>query len=498
MGGADLDLPAALLEQILESTPDGIAIHRGGEVVYVNHTLARTLGFERKEEVLGQPVLDFLDPADRGSARERIRQIFEQGGELEPRTYCCRRRDGSAVPVEVHPVRVDYEGEPSVLLLVRDLEERHQRKLRLATNERLSSLGLLAAGIAHELNNPLTYVGLNVSYASRRLRAGVSDDVAADLADRLDKALSGLERVRTLVGDLRSFSRRPDASARPLELEPLLESALNMAAHQLTGRARVVRDYADVPPVAANETRLVQVFLNLLVNAAQALPEDDPDRHEVRLSLRREAGEVVVEITDTGPGIPAEVEGRIFEAFFTTKPSGIGTGLGLAISRDLVAELGGRIEVSSQPGDGSTFRVFLPAAEREAVRAREDAPELPAPKQGRVCVIEEDAAVAESVRELLSTEHEVVVAESPAEGLELLRRDDQFDLVLCDLARATRASEEMVAALLGERPHLAGRVLFVGGGGEGAPDLLKPLDPDELLRRVRERVRTSGRPTSEG
>jgi PAS domain S-box-containing protein len=252
-----------------------------------------------------------------------------------------------------------------------DTTERRLMLERLQLADRLAAVGTLAAGVAHEINNPLAYVNSNVSFALDRLdevsRTAVA--VAEPLAGAVDEARRALRdaavggaRVERIVRDLRMLSRSREDPARPVDVARALETALDLARTDLRQRARVLRDVAAVPPVLGDESRVSQVFVNLLVNAAQAIPDGKPDDNEVEVRLGVEDGRVVLRVRDTGCGIPPENLKRIFDPFFTTKPVGVGTGLGLAISHRIVTALGGDITVESAPGSGSTFRVSLPAA----------------------------------------------------------------------------------------------------------------------------------------
>jgi signal transduction histidine kinase len=245
-------------------------------------------------------------------------------------------------------------------------EELSQAQKRMLSMERLASLGMLTAGVAHEINNPLAYMLSNLNYVNEELSTlaekgePFSGERARDILDALSETLSGSSRVRDIVKDLRLFSRAAPDQPGPLDLHALLDSCVNMAWSEIKHRGRVVKDYGAVPRVHANQSRLAQVFLNLLVNAAHALPPRGSESAEIRLSTRHEENVVMVAVRDTGVGIPEEHLERIFEPFFTTKPPGEGTGLGLSISREIVKAAGGSITVESQLGRGSTFRVFLP------------------------------------------------------------------------------------------------------------------------------------------
>jgi ligand-binding sensor domain-containing protein/signal transduction histidine kinase/CheY-like chemotaxis protein len=250
-----------------------------------------------------------------------------------------------------------------------------QTQAQLVQAGRMAAVGQLAAGVGHEINNPLAYIVSNLEHASEE-----ADALARELGDTrgvgprlrevsqaLREALHGADRVRRIVRDLKTFSRPDDEKQGPVELHAVLDSAVKIAMGELRPRAKVARDYGDVPRVEGNEARLAQVFLNLLINAAQALPEGRAEANEVRLVTRvAPEGMVVAEVHDTGIGIAPEALGRIFDPFYTTKPQGVGTGLGLSLCHAYVTAMGGSISVESEPGKGSIFRVTLRRAARES------------------------------------------------------------------------------------------------------------------------------------
>jgi signal transduction histidine kinase len=246
-------------------------------------------------------------------------------------------------------------------------EELRQAQKRMLATERLASLGMLTAGVAHEINNPLAYMLSNLNYVNEELSAlaqkgePFTGEHAREILEALSETLSGSARVRDIVKDLRLLSRASPDQPGQLDLHSLLDVCVNMAWSEIKHRGRIVKDYGEVPRIHANESRLAQVFLNLLVNAAHALPPQGAESSEIRLLTRHEENVVMVAVRDTGVGIPEEHMERLFEPFFTTKPPGEGTGLGLSISQEIVKAAGGRITVESQLGRGSTFRVFLPA-----------------------------------------------------------------------------------------------------------------------------------------
>ncbi|WP_375769557.1 PAS domain-containing protein [Archangium gephyra] len=254
-------------------------------------------------------------------------------------------------------------------ITVRDVTEQRVTEARLRLNERLASIGRLAAGVAHEINNPLAFVSSNLGFIESELcRLPLSEDDRRELLEALSDAREGTERMRLIVQSLQSLSRGDTVIPQPLALHEVLEGAIRLASGRLSGGSRLVRDYGEVPRVLGNPVQLAQVFTNLLVNAAQALP---PGGGEIRLVTRLLGDSVaVVEVHDTGCGIPAGHLERIFEPFFTTKPVGEGTGLGLSLCHDIIRGLGGVMTVDSLEGEGSTFRVFLPVADAEPREAR--------------------------------------------------------------------------------------------------------------------------------
>jgi PAS domain S-box-containing protein len=246
--------------------------------------------------------------------------------------------------------------------------ERERVQEQLLVSERLASLGLMAAGVAHEINNPLAFVVVNIRYALAELVELSRDprltDRLADIADALDNAREGAERIQQTAKDLGVFARNDEGRLGVVDVRHVLDTCVNMALTEIRHRARLIKDYQDTPAVEGSDARIGQVFLNLLLNAAHAIVEGDCENNEITVRTFVRDGEVIVEIRDTGTGIADEHLERIFDPFFTTKPVDVGTGLGLPVCRRIVTGLGGRIEVESHLGKGSTFRVRLPASHR--------------------------------------------------------------------------------------------------------------------------------------
>ncbi|MBX3210236.1 MAG: PAS domain S-box protein [Labilithrix sp.] len=345
------------LRRLLDALPDPVAIHHDGTLLWVNRMLLKTLGYEHASELVGKPVLSLMHESSVALTAARMRMpLGEQPELMEMR---LKRRDGEVVVAEMAPAQpIVFGGVEARMVVGRDVTERVRMQQRLVTADRLSSLGMLAAGVAHEINNPLAYVLGSIENARRNIDGPQPDKAQA--LEALATALEGVDRVRTIVRDLRVLSRADEDTVEAVDVREVLDSTLALAGSEIEGRARVVRDYRPVPEARVNAARLGQVFLNLMVNALESMSEDESDDNELCVRTSTDAtGKPVVEVADTGTGIAPELLSRIFDPFFTTKPVGRGTGLGLAICHRIVSEAGGEITVDSKVGRGSTFRLTL-------------------------------------------------------------------------------------------------------------------------------------------
>jgi PAS domain S-box-containing protein len=491
--------------KLVQGAPDGVAILRQGAVAYLNERAARMLGLTRPEDGYGRRITEFLHPEDAATAMRRIQRLEETGKQAaEPNEYRTRSLDGRELVVEISSIPIDFDGARAVLAFARDVTERKAIQARLAQAERLSALGVLSAGVAHEINNPLAYVVLNLEVMERELTKSNSQPTPEQLLERVRQARHGAERVATIVRDLKTFARADGWTRGPVRIESVLESALDVAHSETAKSARVTRRYADVPPVLGNGARLEQVFLNLVLNAAQAMPEGEPGKHEIRIELASNGDTVRVEISDNGAGMPPDVLDRIFDPFFTTKPPGIGTGLGLPICRSIVRAHGGELDVKSTPGHGSTFTVLLPRWVDDKKKSEPSVPEAaPDMLRGRVLVIDDEAAVGRTLSLVLEPDYDVTVVTSAQEGLAELRaarRAEDFDVVLCDLVMPGMNGQELFEAARRELPGIEARFVFMSGGFTGAepqefrrevpnPIFEKPFDLALVRRTLRDMVR---------
>lgn len=357
-------------------------IRRDGRILEANEAAVTAYGYTR-EELLAMQIQDLRVPGTRHIVAQQMEEALTRGVLLETMHM---RKDGSQFPVEVGSRAAMIGSERILLSIIRDISRRSELQAKLIQADRMAALGTMAAGIAHEVNNPLAYTMVNLQMARKRLGKlassldgippmeapidGLSEEVKT-LREMLEIAHEGTERVRHIIDDLRAFSRHDDddIAHEPIELLPVVEKAIEIAGNEIRNRAKLVRAYGQSFPVRASASRLTQVFLNLLINAAQAIPEGAPEANEIRVSLGSSAtGEALVEIEDTGPGISPELTERIFDAFFTTKPLNEGTGLGLFISRSIITGYGGNITADNDPSRGTVFRITLPAAKDDDAR----------------------------------------------------------------------------------------------------------------------------------
>jgi PAS domain S-box-containing protein len=493
--------------RLIEEAPESVALIRDGKYVYANRKSEALFG-RPVAELIGQPVRRFLVPEDHLTLAARSSRVLA-GETMVPAEYRIVRPDGSIVNLEVASIALDHEGAAAILGFARDVTEKKRLEDKLQQAERMATVGRLAAGVAHELNNPLAYLGLILGQVSREApRLASEPDRLAAVMDLISEARTGVERMTEIVRDLRMFSRdQPRAGVA--DVRRVLDSAIKMAENEIRHRARLVVDCEALPLVAASEARLAQVFLNLLVNAAQAVPEGDRDRHEIRIEGRAAAGRVILSVSDTGEGIPPEIRARLFEPYVTSKP-GVGTGLGMSICHGIVTALGGEIGVESTVGKGTTIRVTLPAAPAGAVASTQGSPPMPpelrAPtRPPRVLIIDDEPSLAQALGRELQENHDITLASSGRRALELLLRVDvEFDAILCDLMMPEMTGMELHEELRRVRPGLEQRIIFMTGGAfttrartflEKAtnPHVEKPFDMDQVRALIWRRRQGAGR-----
>jgi nitrogen-specific signal transduction histidine kinase/CheY-like chemotaxis protein len=385
---------------------------------------------------------------------------------------------------------VSFEGSPATILQVRDTTDRRLSEERLVHGEKLSALGQLAAGVAHEINNPLASVSLNLELLGQE-----STDIGTR-AELLREAIEGVKRIEAIAEELRSFSAvDTGGELETVDVGKAIASAINLTANEIRHRARLVRDDGADLFVVAREGPLVQVLVVVLTNAAQAIPEGARGTHRIEIGAEAVGSMVEVVVSDTGVGIPPELLERVFEPFATTKQRTLGKGL--AIARRIIDEASGTIRIEPRPAGGTTVRITLPRATVASPVPEAPRPVPPTPRRGRVLVVDDDELVARVVARILA-KHEVTVASNAAAAVAQLR-DADVDVVLCDLMMPDVPGATLYRQAVATRPELADRFIFMTGGvftdaasefvdSLGAAVLIKPFDAQVLRERVMQKI----------
>jgi signal transduction histidine kinase/CheY-like chemotaxis protein len=461
------------LEEFVEASSEPIlVVDARDRVLYANPAFAA---------VAGAPAVG----AELDSLGRRDGTMLELTNETEP------------LVLEAKITTVVWGAESARLLSFADVTERRKSveiRGRLAAADRLRSIGQLAAGIAHEVNNPATFVMSNTEALVERLgmvsaglrairtaaaawddaqRAEVDEilfrhDIEGLLLDfeaMLRENKLGLERIVSIVGSLRAFARMDEEGATRVNLNDVVADATTIVRNEIRARARLVVDLRDLPEIAAHRGKLAQVLVNVLVNAAHAIEEGRPDEQMITIRTERSDRHVTVSVQDTGCGIAPETLSRVFDPFFTTKPREEGTGLGLSLSAEITRQHGGDITIESVLGSGTRVKIELPI--ETGLPLRDDGAtrtSVPGTRHARVLIVDDETMIINAFRRVLGDVHEVIGAEGGTQAKELLERDAGFDLILCDLMMPDCDGAELYDWIGARIPHLLRRIVFVSGG----------------------------------
>jgi len=460
-------------------------------------------------EVIGDAAEVHEDAAERALSGEAVVYEWSVVTATGPRHY----------QTSLSPMR-DARGEVrGVVGVGRETTAQKRLQAQLLIADRMSSMGTLAAGVGHELNNPLAVVLANVGLVIERLaeaelavvqasaegegaprtNAPGPEEDRTSLLEELSEVRDAAVRMQTIVRDLKLFSRVDEERRVPCDVREIMETSLRMVATEVRHRARLERRFEPVPPALVDEGRLGQVFVNLLLNAVQALQEGPGNLIEVTIAPD-EQGRVVVCIRDTGAGVAPELLEKVFEPFFTTKPIGIGTGLGLPICRRIVTAYGGSLRLEAAEGGGTRCVVTLPPSEAPSLGLPTPPPRLArATRRGRIALVDDDETVARAVARVLQLDHDVELP-SARELLERAREGDTFDAIVSDLMMPEIDGVALYEELASIAPALADRIVFMTGGAftSRARSLLarvknqrvdKPIDMVRLREILRRMVR---------
>jgi PAS domain S-box-containing protein len=512
------NLGSNTVEQLLQRNQDGILIHRNGQILFCNPKLSKMVGAKKAEHLVGTSVLDLLSDSDRDAAEKYMKSTRSRRGQPTPELR-LQRIDGELLSVELKSFPLMLQGNRVVVSMLRDIQWRKRLQARLSQSDRMETLGLLAAGVVHEINNPLTYLSLSLDELYQQMPARrdklvelrqmlkrsipariwkhIEKDVEEQLAiqeideiiDSVEDAAVGTKRIEDIVKDLRMFSHLRE-SMDIICLNRTIQTAINLCRHRIQKKANLTIQLEKNLWIRADEGRLSQVLINLLVNAADAIPEGR--RGNISLSMQGKDSEVWLEVKDDGLGMPLHVQKRLFDPFFTTKAPGVGTGLGLSISKRIIERFGGDMEFQSAEGEGSCFCLKFPLT---AAKAREEFREQSTHQRKhryRLLLIDDEDPIRRQLSRLLSEDFIVQTAACGRTALAMIREDSTYDLIVSDLIMPDGSGMDIYRWLEYQAPHLCKRLVYLTGGAydekmgsflQSIPNIVmeKPIQPKAFL-----------------
>ena len=465
---------------LLARATDGIVVVDGsGAVVFVNPAACGLFGVESAaafQQILGE-------------------NVPEQG---RPAVYGVELANGATSSVTGTAIASMWDGqEATIVQLQPTLTPSVPPALGPRVPEdRLRAIGRLAAGLAHEVNNPLTFVLANLESLReshqivrrfvRKLRVDLAEDgeispkafeqvteeanleeVMDDVADMLTDCNKGMHRIQDIARSLGTFSRAGDEQAELIDLGRVVDDACAMVFNQIRYRARLVKRFEPIPMVAAYPGRVAQALVNMLTNAVEAIDGGAYEKHRIVVSTRLENEDVIISISDTGVGIDDGDEARIFTPGFTTKAHEGGMGVGLSLCKRVAEEHGGRVEAHRLPEQGTRFELIIPTDTglQPIERKRESRPISEAPvTRSRILIIDDDAMVLSALRRRLRRRYETVTVLGGVEALARLAEDSDFDAIICDLMMPEVDGKSFYDTIQQRHPELVDRVVFMSGG----------------------------------
>lgn len=454
--------PPCLYAQALEASIDGILIrNQTGRILYTNETLQRMFGY-RKEEMTGRNILLLFTPENHETIKQEIFPRLSQQGEWRGELG-AQRKDGTRFLVSIAAACLkDEQGCPQAYVSIyRDITEEREIQQKLAQAEKMASLGEILAGVAHELNNPLTSV---IGFSELVLRMRVSGEVKRQLKKITSEAI----RTSKIVRNLLSIARPQTLERVPVGVNGVIQSVLDLIMHQLKlDNIRVVRRLArdaDLPKVHGDYQQLVEALLNLIHNAHQAMASSAERKGTLAIKTEAVGADVVIRISDTGPGIPKEIQAKLFQPFFTTKENG--TGLGLHLTHNIIKAHGGFISVESAEGRGTTFIIRLPIASNKlpsAFRSEAAASAGGEPGGLEILAVDDEEMILNLYYHFLTQSgHRPTIVKSVKEAVAQLEKK-RFDLIITDIRIARMGGDQLYAFIQKNHPSIAERMIFATG-----------------------------------
>ncbi len=511
---------------LVENSGSAILTVRLDGIIFNVNSMAETIFGRPREDLVGHTISEFFAPADRDYAMLRFKDRLA-GGPTGTEVGILRPV-GAPMTIALNSLMIEAGGKRVALAVANDITERNRMRQQAALNDKLTTVGTIAAGVAHEINNPIAFILNNLRQLERQftdvrtvverlrtLRKELDparrlalleslehadldlDGFLVDSDETVRESIQGAERIRDIVKGMKGFARVEDSEILPIDVNQAVETALNLTLQEVRQRAQLHTELAsDLPSVVGSRGRLQQVIINLVVNATQAIEEGDAEGNAITIRTYHDAAWVGIEVRDSGKGIAPEHLSRLFDPFFTTKPVGVGTGLGLAICHEIVRNHGGRITVASTPGCGATFTVLLPLPPMIADPVAE--PVVAVPSVGRdastvrLLMVDDEEALLHSFRRLLRGSYQLVMAHGGREGMEAIRlASTPFDAIICDLSMPDVSGMDLHQYISEQVPGLEQRMIFMSGGAFtprsvafletiSNPRLQKPFSRQEL------------------
>lgn len=509
----------ATFQALIEANPDAVLVVQDGCIRYVNPQAISMLGRAKPADLVDHAILEVVLPEDRARMLECVREALDAPEVTPPHELHFIKPDDGVVDAEIILRRVMQNGVVTLLVVIRDITERRRMQEHLRLADRMASVGTLAAAVAHQINNPLAAVLANLKFGAeqtlelRRMveKLPLQTGAVAPLMDRLSGLLQTLEdsrqsgdRIRGIVQDLKTAAEADDATMGLVDVQRVLESSIKLVWNEVRHRARVTRDFQEVPLVLANENRLRQAFTNLLLNASQTIREGAASDHEVHLKLwHTEEGQVRVEVRLPSGTCSPEDPQHLFDRFRARERDGERrTGMGLSVCQDIIQTLGGKLEVDTAPDMGTVFSAVLTAMHPPSL-VTSSVGGTP-PTRGRILVVDDEMPILILSCRQLCVDNEVVAVSKGREALELLCAGAQFDLILADLMMPEMSGMDLYAELERKFPEHARRMVFMTGGSftptsqqflrkVANPCLEKPFEESDLKRLVKTYLAVSNR-----
>lgn len=443
------------ITSLFAGAPDGVTVTTGHAIAFANRGFREML-LDGGQNLVGRSCGSLCHPDDTSRIHAENDACIRTGMPTSPVEFRLLRSDGSPLEVKSWALPMTFNGKPSVLRFMRPMPVEREFDDQMVLADRMASVGTLAAGVAHELNNPLAYVLASLQMVREKLVRGDTREIV----EEIDTAIQGAHRMADIVRDLKTFARQPTTGTEVVEVSSALRSALQMCENELRHRGTLELHIDESPTVEINASRLGQVFVNLLINAAQAIENQEDGC--VRVSAGTdERGWAYIAIADNGRGIPAEDMHRIFEPFFTTKAAMEGTGLGLSICRNLVTQARGELHVESAPGSGAKFTVYLPPTDLQRA-AKKVSSMPPAGSRVDILVIDDEKLIGRALKRALS-DHQVTVMTDGEAALRALAQRP-FDLIFCDLMMPGLSGMDVYRQAVSQNAALKSRFVFMTGG----------------------------------